>query len=224
MSNTMAAPGARGEVLGVPAPPASPSATKSQEGIANEAAPAVAAKEAPPAQQQMALRTGQGSQGPAFVVVTLRASDNQAGQRDFDAALSEFAALATPVPDPAAARPLTAEEENRYSQVVRELRESPDVVTFRETMVSASDVDLIQAVFTNRSSLAFADAAADTTKLRDVLSARRAAVAARSGPARFRAPQAAPSSAAARVAVSPGKGAPVEGQLVRVIVAVRRQR
>jgi hypothetical protein len=224
MGNVMAPPGAGGEARVRAAPP-SAVATKAPEAMAGEPAPTVAAKEAPPAQQQMAFRRGQGSQGPAFLLVTLRCTDNQAGAKAFTAALDEFATLRSPMPQLAAMRPMSPEEEQRYLQVLRELHESPspDVVAFRELIVPAADVDVVQGVFVGQRDLTFADPAADAARLRDVVSARRTEVAARRPVSGARAPEAAPSAEALGSTVLQTKAEPAAAPLVDVVVVLRGQ-
>jgi hypothetical protein len=223
MSNALAGPDARGEALSGAEAPASPTTGKAGEATAKEAAPEVAQKEALPYPKEAKGGVGGAATGPGFVTVTLRCTDDQAGQRAFDAALTEFAALESPIPDPATTRPMTQEEDKRYSQVVRELLTSPDVVTFEEMRVPAADLDLVQAVFTDRVGVSFADTSADTVKFRGVLSARRAQAGAGRVSSQARAPEAAPSTSRARGLAVSTKAGPRGGELVRVIVALRRQ-
>lgn len=220
--NVAVTPGSGGEAWRRPGPLASPTASK--YGAAKEAA-GVAEKEASPAQGQEAFQRVQGPRGPAFLLVTLRCADNQAGAKAFAAALDEFATLRSPMPDLAAMRPMSPEEEQHYLQVLRELHESPfpDVVAFRELIVPAADVELVQGVFADGAGLTFADPAAETARLQDVVTARRTEVAARRPVSGARAPEAAPSSTGAGAFVARTKAEPAPAQLVDVVVVLRGQ-
>ncbi len=122
--------------------------------------------------------------GAGFRTVVLHCSDPGAGQQAFNAALGEFNTLKTPGPDLVTVRRMSLAELRRYSQLLRSLHESPDVVTFKEIKVPASDLQLVEAVFADKADLTYADPNTDVDRLRSVLTSTRKRPRAREEPPR----------------------------------------
>lgn len=145
-----------------PGPPAAPSETE-------EPAAAAAAEVAKTA----GAPAGAPPTKPAFHTVVLLCSDTRAGQTAFQQALGELSRLSAAT-GLATVRRMSPEESKRYARFIKSLLDSPDVITYTEMKVPASDVELVKAVFADRAELTFADPATDVEKLRRLLASARA--------------------------------------------------
>ncbi len=134
-----------------------------------------AAKAPPPARlaDEAAERHTLAAQKPAFYTVVLHCSDAGAGQAAFYKALDEFHLLSTSGASPAPGRPMSEKDLKEYSRAYLSLRESPDVVIFKEIKVPASDAELIRAVFAGSADLTYADPDTDVAQLRRLLTSAR---------------------------------------------------
>ena len=153
------------------------------DGAADMAAPAAPAMSAAakaaeqervggPAEKKAAVALARAPATAGFHTVVLQSTDIGAGQTAFRKALGEFDRLRTPT-DLATVRPMSPEESRRYARLIKSLLDSPDVVTFTEMKVPASDLDLVKAVFADRAELTFAEPTTDVERLRRLLASAR---------------------------------------------------
>ena len=162
---------------------------------------------------------------PAFHSVVLYTSDVPRGTQAFQESLREFRLLSTLPPAFSTRRPMTEAEFRRYSSVLRDVHHSPDVVSWQEMEIRASDLELIEAVFSESVELSYAEPSTDVKALNQLLAQSRQLSALRSAtsrPTRHRAVGVRSSWEEARQAYEYQMEETPGAEMVNVVVVLKR--